>query len=89
MAKETVTEELTLDIVTDQELDAAWGNADFGQNDKRFIVKQALLKCACGYYSGRTAKHILCELGLTTEQWEMTPKGRQYLFAAFSGGYSV
>jgi hypothetical protein len=77
------------EIVTDQELDIAWGNADFGNNDKRHIVKHALLKCASGYYTGRTAKHILSELGLTTETWEMTPKGRQYLFAAFSGGVSV
>ena len=77
------------EIVTDQELDQVWGNADFGKNDKRHILKHALLKCACGYYTGRTAKYIVTELGLANERWEITPKGKQYLFAAFSGGVSI
>jgi len=77
------------DIVNDQELDIAWGNADFGNNDKRHIIKHAVLKCASGYYTGRTAKNIIIELGLAYERWELTPKGKQYLFAAFSNGISI
>lgn len=79
-----------IEIVSDNEIDAVWGNANFGNNnDRRFIVKHALLKCASGYYTGRTAKNIIIELGLATVQWELTSKGRQYLFAAFSNGISI
>jgi hypothetical protein len=80
---------LVEEIVSENDLNEAWGNADFGNNDKRFIVKHALLKCASGYYTGRTAKHILIELKLANDRWEMTPKGKQYLFAAFSNGISI
>lgn len=78
------------EIVSDYEIDSAWGNADFSNNnDKRFIIKHALLKCACGYHMGRTAQHIITELHLATPQGDLTPKGRVYLFAAFSNGISL
>lgn len=78
------------DIVNDQELKNVWGNADFGNNnDRRFILKHALLKCASGYYTGFTARQIIIGLELATSKWELTPKGKQYLFAAFSEGISI
>jgi hypothetical protein len=76
-------------IVTDQELEKAWGNANFGNMQKRDVIKGALLKCASGYLTGHTVKCILEELQLVTTRWTLTKKGKQYLFAAFSQGVSV
>lgn len=77
------------DVVSDEELIKVWGNANFGSTDKREIVRNSLLKCACRYYTGKTAKQILEELSLVTTKWELTPKGRNYLWVAYSNGLSV
>ena len=71
-------------IVSDEELDKAWGNSNFGSMTKRDVVKFAVLKCASGYYQGYTSKIIANELGLINDKYEITPKGRQYLWAAFN-----
>lgn len=83
------------EIVTDEQLESAWGNADFGQQaSKRDVIRFALLKYACGYETGHTAKSILQELGLlipmyaTLNQNGLTKKGRTYLFSAFWEGKS-
>lgn len=79
------------EIVTDQELNEIWGNANFGDKlTKRDIVKGALLKCASGFYTGHTAKNIVAELGLVNKvKWTLTKKGKLYLFAAYSNGVSI
>ena len=71
-------------IITDEELDKAWGYANFGNCSKRDILRSTLLKCASGYYTGHTAKCIVEELGLVTKKWTLTKKGKQYLYEAFS-----
>lgn len=79
------------DIILDEELSAVWGSADFGEHIcKRDVVRFALLKYACGYETGRTAKCILSELHLLKwnpgEKETISDRGREYLFAAFSNG---
>ena len=76
-------------ILTDEQINIAWGNANFGSISKRNVVAGALLKCASGYYTGNTAKCIIEELGLVTKKWTLTTLGKRYLFAAFYGGLSI
>lgn len=71
-------------LISDELLDKVWGYADFGKVSKRDIIKNTLLKCASGYYSGHTAKTIVEELGLVTKKWTLTKLGKQYLYEAYS-----
>ncbi len=75
------------DIVTDEQVKLAWGNADFGNTRPRDVIAKTLLKCACGYASGRTARVICEELGLVTPGWQLSQRGKAYLFAAYSGAF--
>ncbi len=77
------------DILTDTQVKEAWGNADFGIKKPREVISNTLLKCACGYATGSTARAICEELGLITHDWELTQRGKAYLFAAYSKGVSV
>lgn len=77
------------ELVTDSDLDIAWGNSDFGDTDKRKILANILLKCASGYSTGYTAKSIVIELGLVGKNWTLTKLGKQYLFAAYNDGISI
>lgn len=82
--------EATDRLISDKEIDKAWGNANFGDISKRDVIKGALLKCASGYHTGHTAKVILMELGLVKQsKWELTVIGKQYLLDAYSNGVSV
>ena len=76
--------ETVQDLVTDKQVDLAWGNANFGKNiNKRKIIALTILKCASGYYSGSTATRIVEDLGLVTEDWKLSHRGKVYLFVAF------
>jgi hypothetical protein len=78
------------DLVTDKQIDLAWGNANFGgTHSKREVIANTLLKCASGYHTGHTAKCIVEELGLVTQKWQLSQRGKRYLFAAYSGGLSL
>lgn len=77
------------DLVNDEILERAFGNSNFGDISKRDILANTLLKCACGYETGNTAKCIVTELGLVTSKWELSMWGKRYLFAAFSNRLSV
>lgn len=71
-------------IITDKQLDDAWGNSNFGSISKRDVIKYTLLKCASGYHSGHTGKIICQELKLVyTNDWKLTKKGKEYLYYAF------
>lgn len=76
-------------ILSDNEIDFSWGNANFGSILKRDVIAGTLLKCASGYHTGNTAKCIVEDLGLVTKKWTLTKKGKRYLFAAYCGGISV
>lgn len=77
------------EIVSDGELAQAFGNANFGNMTPRDVVRQGVLKCASGFYQGHTSMTICKELGLIDHQYEVTAKGRQYLWEAFSSPISV
>lgn len=70
-------------MVTIEEIDAVWGNSNFGTMSKEDVVKFGLLKCASGYHQGHTSQCILKELGLITEKYNLTRRGRYCLYEFF------
>lgn len=76
-------------IITDEEVERVHANANFGTMTKRDVVAFALLKAACGYHSGGTARSIIIEHGLTSNPSNpmnvptLRKKGREYLWACF------
>ena len=72
------------DIVSNEEIEKVWGRSDFGSMRRREVIKYGLLECVAGYKQGKTAQQIITELGLITEKYRITKKGRQYLWEAFS-----
>jgi hypothetical protein len=76
-------------MVTEEEITSVWGNSDFGTMTKIDVVKYGLLKCASGYYQGHTSRCILKELGLITEKYNMTKRGRFCLYEFFSNKVSI
>jgi hypothetical protein len=72
-------------IVSDADIEAVWGNANFGGNtNKREIILDTLLKYARGYITGSTATNICQDLGLiknyrTNKDIVWTDKGEEYI----------
>ncbi len=79
----------TYDVLTDEKINQAWGNANFGDRSKRSIIANALLKYACGYATGHTVMQICTELGLIGKTQRLTKQGKQYLWEYYSNGVSV
>lgn len=78
------------EIITDEQINAAWGNASFGKDvSKREVIANALLKYASEYGTGYTIEQICRELGLITKQCKLNTRGKQYLYEAYSNGLSV
>lgn len=71
-------------VVTEADLDKVWGNANFGSSSRMDVIKYGLLKVASGYYQGHTSATILRELGLITESYNLTTKGRYNLYKFFA-----
>jgi hypothetical protein len=80
--------ETTQEIISDEEIEIVHANANFGSMGKREVVNQATLKAACGYYQGSTSSRIIKEHGLV-DDYQLTQKGKRYLWAAFSTKDSV
>ncbi len=78
-----------IEIISDEEIEKVHANANFGGMQKREVVNRGVLKCASGYYQGSTSTQIIKEHGLVNDNYELTPKGRMYLWAAFSSRDSV
>ena len=83
------------ELIKDEQMEIAFGNADFGKVDKRDVIKYSLLKIASGYSTGHTAECILDDLGLLSRakyhnetNRKLSQEGRHYLWAAFSDGYN-
>ena len=74
------------EIISDEELDRVHANADFGDMTKREVVNLGVLKCASGFYLGSASRHIVNEHGLIDQDYNLTAKGRAYLWAAFGDG---
>lgn len=77
------------EIVTDAELVKASGNANFGSQQPRNVIKFVLLQYVCGYHSGGTAQAICNDLALVRNSRNsrrapsLTKKGKDYLWACF------
>lgn len=71
------------ELVSDEELNAVWGHANFGGMTKREVIALGTLKCLSGWAQGHTGKVICQQLGLITEKYTVTAKGRAYLWLAF------
>ena len=77
-------------LVTKDEIDAVWGNADFGDTPRMEIVKQAVLKCNCGFHQGHTSKMIAEELGLIYEdEYRVTKRGKFCLWKWYGDEMAV
>ena len=77
------------DIVSDEEVERVHANANFGSMSKRDVLNFGVLKCASGYYQGHTSTQIIKEHGLVNDKYELTAKGRAYLWAAFGDPLKV
>jgi hypothetical protein len=74
------------ELVTDAELDKAWGHANFGGMTKREVLRLGTLKCLAGWHQGHTSKTICTELGLINDKYKITAKGRAYIWLACAKG---
>jgi hypothetical protein len=85
----SITEKLS-ELITDEDLTIAWGNANFsGELSNRDVLKYILLKYASGFGTGYTAYCIASELGLIyKDKIKLTKKGQEYLYFAFFQGNS-
>jgi hypothetical protein len=70
-------------MVSQKEIDAV--KADFGSMPRLDVVRYGLLKCACGYDQGYTAKRILQDLKLISERYNLTKRGWYCLYEFFKG----
>ena len=79
--------EETSDIISDDEVEAVHGYANFGSMSKRRVVDEGVLKYAFGYTSGHTQLCILQEHGLVRTPrpgryyTTLTKKGQKYIKA--------
>ena len=73
-------------MVTDSELAKVFAFANFGSMTHREVVRLGVLKCASGFHQGHTSRTILVQLGLITDKYRLTQKGKEYLWEAFRNG---
>lgn len=84
----------TQEMITDEELLKAWGNANFSEHrNKRDILANALLKYSCGYVTGSTIECICDRLNLIIvikdrykpelSHISLTKLGKEYLYSHF------
>ncbi|NDV21002.1 hypothetical protein GO013_16445 [Pseudodesulfovibrio sp. JC047] len=78
-----MTQETPESIIPDEEIERVHANADFGGMPKRDVVNMGVLKVASGYYQGHTSNQIIREHGLVTDEYDLTPKGKAYLWAVY------
>ena len=76
-------------LVSDEQIENAWGNASFGNSDKRDVIANALLKYACGYSTGNTIFCICKKLRLVTKNENLTTLGKRYLYSEHAYKISV
>jgi hypothetical protein len=60
--------------LTDEVINAAFGNTNFGRDDFRTILAETVMKRAAGYHSGWTATNICMRLGLLSEKNQSATK---------------
>ena len=67
-------------IISNKEVDEVFEGTNFGSRNPRQMLKEGLLKRACGYYTGHTIKCIMIDLELTNKKQDLTRKGMDYLY---------
>lgn len=66
-----------------EDIELAWGNANFGGSEKIDIIGETLLKIAGGYGTGATALSICQDLGLVGKNRinpRLTKKGQKVMY---------
>lgn len=66
--------------LTDEVINAAFRNTNFGRDDFRTILAETVLKRAAGYHSGYTATFICFRLGLLGKHDRPTKLGLTFAF---------
>jgi predicted transcriptional regulator len=70
--------------MTNEEIDKAFENTNFGSRTPKQVINESLLQYAIGYSTGRTSTLILQDLGLIQIQKnksvKLTAKGRSYFY---------
>ncbi|MFL1481409.1 MULTISPECIES: hypothetical protein [Pseudomonas] len=76
------------EIVSDAELVQAFAHTSYGTGS-RAELRLAVLKCASGWYQCHTTKTIGQKLGLITDEYHLTSKGRVYLWHSNQGDCDI
>lgn len=76
------------DLVSDEQMHAAFENTNFGCTDFRGLISQGSIKALAGWHQGHTLTCILVELGLInwnrqTDKIKVTAKGKHYIWLSF------
>lgn len=66
--------------LTDEVINGAFSNTNFGRDDFRTILAETVLKRAAGYHSGWTATTICMRLGLLGKHERPTKLGMTFAF---------
>lgn len=66
--------------LTDEVINAAFENTNFGRTDFRTILAETVMKRAAGYHSGFTATTICSRLGLLNKHEKPTQFGLRFAF---------
>lgn len=71
-------------IITDDEIEKAFLNTNFGNANHRKLLEQGVLKKQANWISGHTLNCIMKELGLiSSKNDEVLVKGRLFIYEAF------
>lgn len=74
---------IELGTITDEEIAAAFKGTNFGHMRHRELLEQGCLKCMAGYISGYTLTGIMKSLGLVTDKFNLTKKGKMFCYYSF------
>lgn len=77
-----------VDLVSDEQMQSAFQNTNFGHADFRGLLAQGSIKALAGWHQGHTLTCILEELKLISwnrhaDKIKITAKGRHYIWLAF------
>ena len=71
-------------IISENEVEEMFSHSNFGKgaNHKR-ILEQGVLKTLASYHSGSTLNAIMINANLITKDFELTNKGKMFLYETF------
>jgi len=76
-----------LDVVSFNDIKQAFTGIFTGIEDDDLprVLGECLIKITCGYRDSYSAMSVCRELGLLTQKWNITKKGKQYMYYYFMG----